>query len=308
MGLRTDFIWMDGMVTPWDEANVHVLTHTLHYGLGAFEGIRAYECAGARSSVFRLADHIDRLFGSAKILGLTIPFTRDQLIGACIETLQVNGMSAGYIRPLVFVGSGVSMGVNPGGNPIRVAIAVWPWGAYLGEEALEHGIRIRTSSFTRFESNTMMAKAKAVGNYLNSVLAKCEAVADGFDEAMMLDPSGYVAEGSGENIFIVKNGVIKTTPLTTVLGGITRDSMITVARDLGYTVEEQFFTRDEVYVADEVFFTGTAAELTPIREVDHRVIGEGHAGPVAKALQEAFFNVVKGEDPKYKHWLHHYSL
>jgi len=308
MGLRTDFIWMDGMMTPWEEANVHVLTHTLHYGLGVFEGIRAYECAGSRSSVFRLTDHVNRLFDSAKILGLTIPFTKDQIIGACVETLQANKMSAGYIRPLVFVGSGVSMGVNPGGNPIRVAIAVWPWGAYLGEEALERGIRIRTSSFTRFQSNTMMAKAKAVGNYLNSVLAKTEALADGYDEAMMLDPSGFVAEGSGENIFIVKNGVIKTTPMTTVLGGITRDSMITLARDLGYTVVEQFFTRDEVYVADEVFFSGTAAELTPIREVDHRVIGVGHAGPVAKALQAAFFKVAKGEDPKYAHWLHTFNL
>jgi len=308
MGLRTDFIWMDGMLTPWEEANVHVLTHTLHYGLGAFEGIRAYACEGSRSAVFRLRDHIDRLFNSAKILGLTIPFTKDQVIGACVETLQANRMDAGYVRPLVFVGSGVSMGVNPGGNPVRLAIAVWPWGAYLGEEALERGIRIRTSSFTRFQSNTMMAKAKAVGNYLNSVLAKTEAVADGFDEAMMLDPSGYVAEGSGENIFIVKNDVIKTTPMTTVLGGITRDSMIILARELGYTVVEQFFTRDEVYVADEVFFSGTAAELTPIREVDNRVIGEGHAGPVAKALQDAFFKVVKGKNPKYADWLHYYNL
>ena len=308
MGLRTDFIWMDGMLTPWDEANVHVLTHTLHYGLGVFEGIRAYACAGGRSSVFRLGDHVDRLFNSAKILGLTLPFTRDQIVGACVETLRANQMVEGYIRPLVFVGSGVSMGVNPGGNPIRVAIAVWPWGAYLGEEALERGIRIRTSSFTRFQSNTLMAKAKAVGNYLNSVLAKTEALADGYDEAMLLDTSGFVAEGSGENIFIVKNGVLKTTPMTTVLGGITRDSMITLARDLGYTVVEQFFTRDEVYVADEVFFSGTAAELTPIREVDRRVIGEGHAGPVAKALQKAFFEVVKGENPKYADWLHTFIL
>ncbi len=308
MGLRTDFIWMDGTMTPWDEANVHVLTHTLHYGLGVFEGIRAYECADGSSAVYRLEEHVDRLFGSAKILGLTVPFTTEGIVDACVETLKANKMTAGYIRPLVFVGSGKSMGVNPGLNPVRLAIAVWPWGAYLGAEALDKGIRIRTSSYTRFQGNTMMAKSKAVGNYLNSVLAKTEALADGYDEAMMLDTCGYVAEGSGENIFIVKNGVIKTTPMTTVLGGITRDSLITVARDLGYTVVEQFFTRDEVYVADEVFFSGTAAELTPIREVDRRVIGEGHAGPVAKALQTAFFKVVKGENPKYAHWLHKYSL
>ena len=229
MGLRTDFIWMDGTLTPWDQANVHVLTHTLHYGLGVFEGIRAYACVDGSSAVYRLAEHVDRLFNSAKILGLTIPFTQECLVDACVETLRANKMTAGYIRPLVFVGSGKSMGVNPGENPIRVAIAVWPWGAYLGAEALEKGIRIRTSSFTRFQSNTMMAKAKAVGNYLNSVLAKTEALADGYDEAMVLDTSGFVAEGSGENIFIVKNGIIKTTPMTTVLGGITRDSCMTLA-------------------------------------------------------------------------------
>jgi branched-chain amino acid aminotransferase len=308
MGLRTDFIWMDGTMTPWDQANVHVLTHSLHYGLSVFEGIRAYACVDGSSAVYRLKEHVDRLFGSAKILGLTVPFTQEQIVDACVATLKANKMAAAYIRPIVFVGSGVSMGVNPGGNPIRVAIAVWPWGAYLGEEALDHGIRIRTSSFTRFHANSMMSKAKAAGNYVNSVLAKTEALADGFDEAMMLDAAGYVAEGSGENIFIVKDGVIKTPPLNMALAGITRDSLLHVAADLGYTVKEQYITRDEVYVADEVFFSGTAAELTPIREVDRRVIGEGHAGPVAKALQAAFFKVVKGENPNYAHWLHHYSL
>lgn len=307
MGLRTDFIWMDGTLTPWDQANVHVLTHTLHYGVGVFEGIRAYAGTNGTSAVYRLKEHVARLFGSAKIFGLTIPFTQEQIADACVATLKANKMAEAYIRPLVFVGSG-AMGVNPGDNPIRVAIAVWPWGAYLGAEALERGIRIRTSSFTRYHANTMMAKAKSVGNYVNSVLAKTEALADGYDEAMMLDPSGYVAEGSGENFFIVKNGIIKTPPLTNALAGITRDSLITVARNLGYTVEEQYFTRDDVYVADEVFFSGTAAELTPIREVDHRVIGEGHAGPVAKALQTAFFKVVKGENPKYSNWLYPYSL
>ncbi len=307
MGLRTDFIWMDGTLTPWDQAKVHVLTHALHYGYAVFEGIRAYECVDGSSAVFRLKEHVDRLFGSAKVLGLTIPFTQQQAVDACVETLKANKMGAGYIRPLVFVGSG-SMGVNPADNPIHLSIAVWPWGAYLGAEALEKGINIRTSSYTRYHVNSMMTKAKAAGNYVNSVLAKMEALADGFDEAMMLDAAGYVAEGSGENIFIVKNGVLKTPPLTTVLAGITRDSIITVARELGYEVVEQFFTRDEVYVADEAFFTGTAAELTPIRSLDRRVIGEGHAGPVAKALQAAFFKVVKGENPKYANWLHKFSL
>jgi branched-chain amino acid aminotransferase len=308
MGLRTDFIWMDGTMTPWDQANVHVLTHTLHYGLGVFEGIRAYAGADGSSAVYRLKEHVSRLFGSAKILGLTVPFAQEQIVEACVATLVANKMAEGYIRPLVFVGSGVSMGVNPADNPIRVAIAVWPWGAYLGPEALERGIRIRTSSFTRYHVNSMMAKAKAVGNYVNSVLAKTEALADGYDEAMMLDAAGYVAEGSGENLFIVQNGRIKTPPLTNVLAGITRDSLIILAKELGYEVVEQYFTRDDVYTADEVFFTGTAAELTPIREVDRRVIGEGHAGPVAKALQAAFFKVVKGENPKYANWLYPYSL
>ncbi len=308
MGLRTDFIWMDGTMTPWDEANVHVLTHTLHYGLGVFEGIRAYQCADGSSAVFRLKEHVDRLFGSAKVVGISIPFTQEQIIDACVETLRANKMPAAYIRPLVFVGSGAAMGVNPGANPIRVAIAVWPWGAYLGAEALEKGIRIRTSSYTRHHVNAMMTKAKVVGNYVNSVLAKTEALADGYDEALMLDPTGYVSEGSGENIFIVRNGVVKTPPLTSILSGITRDCVMTLARELGYTVVEQLFTRDELYMADEVFFTGTAAELTPIREVDRRIIGEGHAGPVAKAIQAAFFKVVKGEDKAHADWLHKFSL
>ncbi|MEA4858068.1 MAG: branched-chain amino acid transaminase [Solidesulfovibrio sp.] len=308
MGLRTDFIWMDGTLTPWDQANVHVLTHALHYGFAVFEGIRAYECVDGSSEVFRLKEHTERLFGSAKALGLTIPFAADQISAACVETLVANKMPAGYIRPIVFVGSGGSMGVNPAGNPIRVAIAAWPWGAYLGAEALEKGIRIRTSSYTRHHVNVMMTKAKAAGNYVNSVLAKTEALADGYDEALLLDPAGYVSEGSGENVFIVRKGVIKTPPLTSILGGITRDSIITLARELGYEVVEQLFTRDEMYMADEAFFTGTAAELTPIRELDRRVIGEGHAGPVAKALQAAFFRVVKGEDPAHADWLARYSL
>ncbi len=308
MGVRTDFIWMDGAMVPWDQANVHVLTHTLHYGVGVFEGIRAYECTDGSSAVFRLDEHIERLLGSAKVMGMKVPFSHEQLAEACVETLKANKMTAGYIRPLIFIGSGEAMGVNPGPNPVRVAIAVWPWGAYLGAEALERGIRICTSSYTRHHVNVMMTKAKVAGNYVNSVLAKTEALADGYDEALLLDPTGYVAEGSGENVFIVKKGVIKTPPLTSILAGITRDSLITLAKELGYTVVEQLFTRDEVYMADEAFFSGTAAELTPIRELDRRVIGEGHAGPVAKALQAAFFKVVKGENPAYANWLRRYSL
>jgi branched-chain amino acid aminotransferase len=308
MAPRSDFIWFDGKLVKWDEANVHVMTHTLHYGVGVFEGIRAYECADGGSAVFRLKEHVDRLFDSAKIVELVIPYTREMVTDAIIETLKANKMVAGYIRPLVFIGTGASMGVFPGKNPIQVAIATWPWGAYLGAEALEKGIRIRTSSFTRHHVNVMMTKAKVCGNYVNSVLAKNEALADGYDEALLLDPSGYVAEGSGENVFIVKNGLIKTPPLTAVLPGITRDCLLALARDIGYEISEHRFTRDEMYCADEAFFSGTAAEITPIRELDRRMIGEGHAGPVAKALQAAFFKLVKGENPKYANWLHRYSI
>ncbi|MES9995419.1 branched-chain amino acid transaminase [Desulfovibrio aminophilus] len=304
---KSEKIWFDGKLVPWDEANVHVLTHTLHYGAGVFEGIRAYECADGTSAVFRLQEHIVRLQDSAHILNMTIPFDVDELVDACVETLKVNKLKAGYLRPLVFIGDGV-MGVHPGKNPIRVAIATWPWGAYLGEEALDKGIRVKTSTFARHHVNVMMTKAKVCGNYVNSVLAKTEAVADGYDEALMLDTMGFVSEASGENIFIVRDDQIKTTPLTSVLPGITRDSIITLARELGYEVVEQIFTRDELYIADEAFFSGTAAEITPIREVDHRVIGEGHAGPVAKLLQREFFKVVKGENQDYAHWLHPYTV
>lgn len=304
---KSETIWFDGKQVAWDEANVHVLTHTLHYGLGVFEGIRAYKSADGTSSVFRLREHIERLFASAKILRMEIPFTVDQLVDAVVETLQRNKLDEGYIRPLSFVGAG-AMGVNPGTNPIQTIIATWPWGAYLGEEALEMGIRVKTSSFQRHHVNVMMTKAKAVGNYVNSILAKTEAVADGYDEGLMLDTSGYVSEATGENIFIVRNGVIKTTPLTSILDGITRNSLMTLATDLGYKVVEQQFTRDELYVADEAFFCGTAAEVTPIREVDRRVIGAGKAGEVTKHLQTEYFKVVKGDNPNYAHWLHKYSV
>ena len=304
---KTNFIWFDGKMLPWDQAQVHVLTHALHYGSAVFEGIRAYACADGSSSVFRLAEHSTRLVNSAKILRLELPYTAKQISEAVVETLKANKLREGYIRPLSFVGEG-EMGVYPGTNPVHTIIAVWPWGAYLGPEALEMGIRAKTRSFARMHVNTLMSKAKAAGNYVNSILAKVEAKEEGYDEAVMLDTNGFVSEASGENIFIVRDGIIKTTPWTSILGGITRDAVMTVARDLGYRVEEQQFTRDELYIADEAFFTGTAAELTPIREVDRRVIGAGKAGPVTKHLQKEFFAVVKGENPKYAGWSTHYTI
>lgn len=303
---KTEFIWMDGKLVPWDQAQIHVLTHCLHYGTGVFEGIRAYMCTDGRSAVFRLGEHVKRLLNSAKILQIDVPLTVEEYTKAILDTLTANKMKEGYIRPISFVGYG-AMGVYPGDNPVSTVIAVWPWGAYLGAEALERGIRVKTSSFNRMHVNSMMTKAKAAGNYVNSVLAKVEVKRDGYDEALMLDTQGYVSEASGENIFIVRNGLIKTTPLTSILDGITRDSIITIAREHGYTVVEQLFTRDELYTSDEAFFSGTAAELTPIREVDNRIIGEGKAGPVAKKLQAAYFAAVKGGDPKHQDWLTYYS-
>ena len=303
----TQYIWFDGKMMPWNQAQVHVLTHALHYGSAVFEGIRAYQCSDGSSAVFRLDDHTRRLLNSGKIMRMDIPYTAEQISAAVIETLRANKMPAAYIRPLSFVGYG-EMGVYPGNNPVQTIIAVWPWGAYLGPEALEKGIRIKTSSFARSHVNTSMSKAKAAGNYINSILAKIEAKEDGYDEAVMLDTNGFVSEATGENIFIVRDGVIKTTPWTSILGGITRDSIMKLAMDLGYTVLEQQFTRDEFYIAEEAFFTGTAAELTPIRELDHRQIGLGHAGPVTKHLQREFFKIVNGGNPKYAAWLNYYSL
>jgi branched-chain amino acid aminotransferase len=299
---KLEKIWMDGKLIPWDEAKVHVLTHTLHYGLGVFEGIRCYLCHDGRSAVYRLREHIDRFCDSAHIGEMKLPFSKKELVEACKETLRANGLKAGYIRPLAFIGEGV-MGVYPGDNPIRVAIITWSWGAYLGDEALEKGIRVKTSSFNRHHVNVMMTKAKISGNYVNSVLAKREAMKLGYDEALMLDTEGYVSEASGENIFIVKNGVIKTTPLTSILPGITRDSVIQIAKSRKIPIVEDKFTRDELYTAHEAFFTGTAAEITPIREVDNRQIGEGKPGPVVKELQTAFFDIVKGKNPEFREWL-----
>ncbi len=295
-------IWMDGKLIPWEEANVHILTHSLHYGLAVFEGIRCYVCHDGKSAVFRLREHVDRLFDSAQIGDIKIPYSKKEIVEACKETLRVNQLREGYIRPIVFIGEGV-MGVYPGDNPIRVAIITWSWGAYLGEGALEKGIRVKVSSYTRHHVNVMMTKAKICGNYVNSVLAKREVTKMGYDEALMLDTEGYVSEASGENIFMVKNGVLKTTPLTSILSGITRDSVIQIAREKKIALLEERFTRDELYTAQEAFFTGTAAELTPIREVDDRMIGNGKPGPVTKGLQAAFFDIVKGKNPIYKEWL-----
>ena len=301
--MNSDKIWMDGAFVPWAEANVHVLTHTLHYGVGVFEGIRCYACKDGRSAIFRLPEHNERLFDSAHILGLRIPFSPAEMIQACIDTVRGNRLKECYLRPIVFVGEG-DRGLHARSNPIRVAIAAWPWGAYLGEEGLKHGIRVKTSSFQRFNVNTLMAKAKAVGTYLNAILAGKEVWDLGYDEALLLDPDGYVAEGPGENIFVVRKGMVKTPPLSSsILPGITRDTVITLLHDGGYQVLEERITRDEVYIADEVFFTGTAAEVTPIREVDDRKIRGVVPGKITKALQERFSDITKGRDERYLHWL-----
>jgi branched-chain amino acid aminotransferase len=298
---KTEKIWMDGKFVNWDNAKVHVLTHTLHYGLGIFEGIRCYE-TGKGSAIFRLDEHIDRLFNSAHIFLMEIPYSRKDIKDAIIETVKVNRIKSCYIRPLVYIGYG-AMGLYPKGNPVNVSIAVWSWGTYLGDEGLEKGIRIRTSSFIRNHVNANMTRGKVCGYYVNSQLAKKEAISGGYDEALLLDTEGYVSEGSGENIFIVRNGVLKTTPLTSILEGITRNSILQIAADKGVRVQEERFTRDELYISAEAFFTGTAAEVTPIREVDGRIIGEGRPGKVTKKLQAIFFDIVKGKNKKYKSWL-----
>jgi branched-chain amino acid aminotransferase len=302
-----DKVWVDGRLIPFGDANVHVLTHTLHYGVGAFEGIRCYRRPDGRGAVFRLEDHIDRLFKSCHICMLEIPFSKSDLVAASTETLRVNKMSEGYIRPIVFLGDG-ELGLGSTGNPVRTVIAVYEWGAYLGEEGLRKGIRAKISSFTRGGLNATMSKGKICGQYVNSVLAKREALKGGYEEAILLDDRGLVAEASGENIFVVRRGKLKTPPLSSaILEGITRDTVITLARKLGLNVEETAFSRDELYLADEVFFTGTAAELTPVREIDDRRIGAGECGPVTRKLQDAFFEAVKGragqEKPTHPEWL-----
>ena len=295
-------IWFNGKTVPWDEANVHVLTHTLHYGLGAFEGIRAYKCSSGKSAILKLAEHMERLYASAHVAGIEIPYDIKTLCDAVVDLLRENGLDEAYIRPIAFIGPG-KRGILPLDNTINVAIAVWPWGTYLGDDAIANGIRVKISSYTRMHVNSFMTKAKICGNYVNSVMARQEAADLGFDEAILLDSEGYVAEGSGENIFIVRNGILKTPPLTSILEGITRKCVLDLADDEGIPVKEERFTRDELYIADEAFFTGTAAEVTPIREVDGKKIGSGKPGEITKRLQKRYFAVIKGEDEKFKHWL-----
>jgi branched-chain amino acid aminotransferase len=294
-------IWMDGKFINWEDANVHILTHTLHYGTGAFEGIRCYK-TGDGSAIFRLEEHVDRLFDSCHILNIKSPYSAGQIKKAIIETVKTNELKECYIRPIVFIGYG-AMGLYPKDNPIKVAIAAWPWGAYLGEDGIKNGIRVKVSSFTRLHVNVTMTKSKTCGDYVNSSLAKSEALECGYDEALILDTSGYVSEGTGQNIFIVRDGVLMTPPLPSVLEGITRKSIIEMASKEKIKFCETNFTRDEVYIADEAFFTGTAAEVTPIREVDGRVIGSGKPGPITKKLQSLFFKVVKGRAIGYTSWL-----
>ena len=292
---------MDGSFVDWADAKVHVLTHSLHYGLAAFEGLRCYK-GKSGSAIFKLQEHVDRLFDSAHIGMMTIPYEKKQVAEAIVETVRINTLEACYIRPLVYVGYG-AMGVYPGDNPIKLAIAAWKWGSYLGDDALANGMRACVSSFTRHHVNVSMTRGKISGYYVNSILAKREAKANGYDEAILLDPEGYVSEGTGENIFIVRKGRVKTTPLTSILEGITRNAVIELAREQGLVVVEERFTRDEMYVADEVFVTGTAAELTPVREIDKRRIGTGKPGPVTATLQKRFFSIVRGEDPSHDSWL-----
>jgi len=295
-------IWMDGKLVDWDKAQVHVLTHTLHYGFGAFEGTRCYKCVDG-SAIFRLEDHLRRLYNSAKILTLEIPVSFEQMVKASKEIVKANDYEECYLRHLVYIGDG-ELGLGTMTNPTRTAIAVWKWGAYLGEEGLKKGIRLKTSSYVRLPVTSFPAKAKAIGNYVNSILAKREVLKAGYDEAIMLDTQGYVSEASGENIFLVYGDTLITPPeSSSILNGITRKSVIELATDLGFTVKQEVFPRDTVYCADEVFLTGTAAEVTPVREVDNRKIGKGSAGPVALKIQGEFFKIVLGKNKKYKKWL-----
>ena len=299
---KADKIWLDGKMVPWDQAQVHVMTHTLHYGLGVFEGIRAYEGSG-QTAIFRLKEHIQRLFDSAHVLMMKIPFTQDQIMEACREILRVNKLKHGYIRPIAFIGDG-EMGLYAIDNPVRVAVAAWAWGTYLGDDGVKNGIRTKISSFSRHHVNSTLNKAKACANYVNSILAKREALKAGYQEAILLDTDGYVAEATGENIFVVKNGVVTTTPSgASILDGITANAVQTLLKDQKIEVREQKMSRDELYLADEIFLTGTAAEITPVREVDDRMIGAGQPGPVTKKIQELFFSIVRGENKKYKGWL-----
>jgi len=301
MADRDGYIWYDGKLVPWREATTHVLTHSLHYGLSVFEGVRAY-AADQGTAIFRLQDHTRRLFNSAHIYQIPLPFDQDTLNAAQVEVVRANGLESCYLRPLAFYGS-EKMGVSPRGAQVHVAIAAWPWGAYLGEQALAEGIRVKVSSYARQHVNVTMARAKVATTYANSIIANAEALDDGYDEALLLDTEGFVAEGAGENIFIVKDGVLCEPEIASALTGITRSTIHALAADLGLQVVTRRLTRDDIYIADEAFFTGTAAEVTPIREVDRRTIGAGKRGPVTERLQKAFFDLVHGRNPKYAHWL-----
>ncbi|WP_431125754.1 branched-chain amino acid transaminase [Variovorax paradoxus] len=304
---RDGKIWMDGELVDWRDAKIHVLSHTLHYGCGAFEGVRAYKTADGGTSIFRLAEHTERLFNSAKILRMKIPFTPEQLNEAQKQVVRENKLESCYLRPLIWIGS-EKLGVSPKGNRVHAMVAAWSWGAYLGEEGMRRGIRVKTSSYTRHHVNITMTQAKSVSNYTNSILANMEALDDGYDEALLLDASGFVSEGAGENIFVIKGGVVYTPDLSAgALNGITRNTILHVCKDLGLELVQKRITRDEVYISDEAFFTGTAAEVTPIRELDRVEIGNrgdgGSRGPITEKIQAAFFDIVNGKNPKYAHWL-----
>ncbi len=300
---KVDTIWLDGTLLPWDSAQEHVLAHTMHYGVGAFEGIRAYQRADGKTQIFRLGEHIDRLLDSCTICTMECTFSREQIMQACLDVVKSNKMTSCYLRPLVYLGYG-ALGLGSFEPPVRTMVACYEWGSYLGDDGLKKGIKCMVSGFTRANSNAIMNKGKICGQYVSSVLAKRMAVKSGFEEALMLDPQGTVAEGTGENIFIVKNGVVRTPPLAAaILAGITRDTTIQLLREQGVEVREEMIARDELYVADEVFLTGTAAEITPVRDIDHRKIGRGEAGPLTRRLQESYFSIVKGSDAKHDHWL-----
>lgn len=293
MGIESDFIWFDGEMVPFAEANVHLLSHTLHYGLGAFEGIRAYEQPDGRPGVWRLDDHLDRLIDSLRMIRIPLKWSRETLHEACLEVLRVNAFTEAYIRPIAFLGAG-QMGLGARNNPLHVGIAAWKWGAYLGDEGQRSGVRLKTSSFSRNHPNAAMSRAKVVGHYVNSIMARYEANDDGYDEALMLDHHGFVAEGTGENVFVIKGDQIKTPPVANILPGITRRTVIEILEHEGYQVQEQLFGRDAFYVADEAFMCGTAAEITPIRDVDRRIIGDGTPGPITRRVQQIYDDAVRG--------------
>ena len=302
MSDRDGKIWMDGQMVDWRDAKIHVLSHTLHYGCGAFEGVRAYNTAQG-TAIFRLAEHTERLFNSAKILRMNIPFTKEQVMEAQKAVVRDNKLESCYLRPLTWIGD-KKLGVSPKGNTIHLMVAVWPWGAYLGEEGMKRGIRVKTSSYTRHHVNITMTQAKAVSNYTNSILANMEATDEGYDEALLLDPQGFASEGAGENLFIVRKGVVYTPDSSAgALNGITRNTIFAICKDLGIELKEKAITRDEIYIADEAFFSGTAAEVTPIRELDRIEIGSGSRGPITEKIQAAFFDIVNGRNPKYASWL-----